>query len=116
MFLSGLIRLVEKPILRETDNKVAVCSFVGVFNERRKTQDKYVDDPHFLDFVIWDKAAEFVCNRFDKGDRIYIESATPRQRKWEDDQGKKHSKIVFRINSFVKVDSPRRENQQQVIE
>jgi single-stranded DNA-binding protein len=108
MLLTGLVRLVARPVLEKTEQNVSVSSFTGVFNEKRKTQDKVVEDAHFLDFVIWDKAAEFVCDRFDKGDLIYIESATPRQRRWTDGEGKKHSKIVFRINSFVRVSRPQK--------
>jgi single-stranded DNA-binding protein len=108
MLLTGLIRLVQRPELSKTEQNVSVSSFTGVFNEKRKTQDKLVEDAHYLDFVIWDKAAEFVCDRFDKGDLIYIESATPRQRKWVDGEGKKHSKIVFRVNSFQRVSRPQR--------
>ena len=109
MQLHGLIRLVEKPELRKTNDGVSVCSFTGVFNERRKIDDKFVEDAHFLDFVIWDKAAEFVCDRFDKGDRLYVGSATPRQKKWVDSDGKKRSQIIFRINEFEKVSSPKRQ-------
>lgn len=107
MISYGLIRLVAKPELSHTENNVAVSTFIGVFNEKRKSQDKVVEDAHFLDFVIWDKAADYVCNKFDKGDLIYIESATPRQRKWTDKEGNKHSKIVFRVNSFYRVSSPK---------
>lgn len=106
MLLTGLVRLVARPTLSKTDQGVSVSTFTGVYNEKRKAQDKLVNDSHFLDFVIWDKAAEFVCDRFDKGDLVYIESATPRQRKWVDDEGKKHSKIVFRVNSFQRVSRP----------
>jgi single-stranded DNA-binding protein len=114
MNLHGLIRLVKKPQLEKTDNDISVCTFTGVYNERRKTPDKVVDDAHYLDFTIWDKAADFVCDKFDKGDLIYIESATPRQRKWVDAEGKKHSRIIFRVNSFQRVSRPQRvENESQ---
>jgi single-stranded DNA-binding protein len=113
MILTGLIRLVAKPDLQRTPEGVAVSTFTGVFNEKRKSQDKLVEDAHYLDFTIWDKAAEFVCDRFDKGDLIYIESATPRQRKWVDNDGKKHSKIIFRINSFQRVSRPQRNETEQ---
>ena len=106
--LIGCVRLAAKPVLEHTDQNVPVSSFTGVFNERRKSQDKIVEDAHFLDFVIWDKAAEFVCDRFDKGDLLYVE-ATPRQRKWTDGDGKKHSRIVFRVNSFERVSRPNRQ-------
>lgn len=104
----GLIRLVAKPELRKTDAGVSVASFVGVFNEQRKVDGKIVEDAHFLDFIIWDKAAEYVCEKFDKGDLIYIASATPRVRNWTDNDGNKRNKVVFRINNFQKVSSPKK--------
>lgn len=117
MNLYGLIRLVGKPVLQKTNDKgVSVSTFTGVYNEQRKVGDKYVEDPHFLEFVIWDKAAEFVCDRFNQGDLIYIESATPRQRKWVDDDGNKRSKIVFRINNFRRVSQPKNREETVSIE
>lgn len=96
----GIGRFVAKPELKQTTQGVAIAEFTLVFNEKRKVADKLLEQPHFFDFVIWDKAAELVCKTFDKGDIINVVSATPRQNKWEDKEGKKHSKVIFRIDSF----------------
>jgi single-strand DNA-binding protein len=109
----GLVRLVHKPELRKTQEEISVSTFTVVFNERRKVNNEYVEDPHFLDCVIWDKAAEYVCNNLDKGDLLYIASATPRQRKWTDSEGKKRSQIVFRINDFQRM--PRLKNETEKV-
>jgi len=104
----GIGRFVAKPELKHTSNKVAVSEFTLAFNERRKVGDKLLEQAHFFDFVIWDKAAELVCKSFDQGDPIYIASSTPRQDKWETTEGQKRSRVVFRVDEFSFV--PRQKN------
>lgn len=99
----GLLRFAEDPELRHTKDGVAFAEFALVFSEKRKSQDKLIENPHFLDFVIYDKAAEVVCRDFKKGNVIYVESATPRQQKWTTEEGAKRSRVVFRINEFAYV-------------
>lgn len=100
MKLTGIGRFVAKPELKQTKDGISVSEFSLVYNERRKVADKLVEQAHFFDFVIWDKAADLVCKSFDKGDIIYIVSATPRQDRWQDANGNKRSRVVFRIDEF----------------
>ena len=100
MKTTGICRFAAKPELKHTNEGVALSEFTLVYNEKRKTQDKLHEQAHFFDCVIWDKAAEVVCTHFYKGDLIYVVQATPRQDRWEDKDGNKRSRIVFRIDSF----------------
>jgi single-strand DNA-binding protein len=101
----GILRFVAKPELRETSSGVKFANFSLAYNERRKDKNgDPVDTAHFLEFEIWDRGAEVLCDMFDKGDPIFIESSTPRQHTWEDKtSGQKRSKIVFRIDRFKPV-------------
>lgn len=108
----GLVRFVSKPELKHTKDGTPLCEFVGVYNERRKVGDKLLEQAHFLDFVIWDKAAELVAEKFDKGSLIYIVSSTVRQDRWEDKDGNKRSRIIFRVDEFQFVPSQKAKEQE----
>lgn len=97
MIMNGVGRFVKQPELKEV-NSTHVCEFSLAVNEYRNTgtERKVV---HFLDFVIWDKAAEVITKYCNKGDMIFV-SATPRQDRWESD-GRNHSRVVFRVNQFT---------------
>lgn len=109
----GILRFVAKPELKETKDKVKFSNFRLAWNERRKGKDgEIIDTAHFLDFEIWDKGAEALCDMFDKGDSIFIQQATARQHSWEDKEtGQKRSKIVFRVDSFKPVNKKKDENE-----
>lgn len=111
MQMTGIARFAQDPELKYTDKNVAVAEFALAFNERRKVGENLVEKTHFLDFVIWDKAAELVCKEFRKGDPIYIQSSTPRQDKWVDKENKNRSRIVFRIDSFQFLPYPKKRDE-----
>ena len=100
MKATGICRFAADPELKETKDGVCLSEFVLVFNEKRKVGDKLLEQAHFFDCVIWDKAAKVVCDNFEKGDLIYIVQATPRQDRWLDKDNNKRSRIIFRIDSF----------------
>lgn len=54
----------------------------------------------YLDFEVWDKAADYIEANCRKGDTLIVLSSTPRQNRWETEDGKKQSKIIFRVKSF----------------
>lgn len=98
MKLSGFGRLVSDPILKPV-GETFVCEFTLAVDEHRKIAGERVKKTNFFDFVIWDKAAEVVCQYKKKGDLLYVD-ATPRQDKWTDKDGASKSRVVFRVNEF----------------
>jgi single-stranded DNA-binding protein len=110
MKLFGVGCFVQKPELRHVKD-TCVCEFSLVFNERRKSTDERV--AHFLDFVVWDSAAELIVDSCDKGDLLQIE-AMPRQDKWVDKEGRKRSRIVFRLEKFNFIGPKSFQKRQQV--
>lgn len=110
MSLSGVGRFVTNPELRELPNQnTHVCEFSLALNERLTIKGEKVDKVCFLDFTIWDKGAEVLSQYCNKGDLIYIASATPRMDTWERD-GEKRKKIYYRVNSFELLPNRKNEN------
>lgn len=108
MKTSGIGRFVAKPELKTTKDGTFLSEFTLVYNEKRKVGEKLLEQAHYFDFVIWDKAADVVCKYFDKGDLIYIVQATPRQDRWEDKDGNKRSRVIFRVDNFEFVPNQKR--------
>ena len=92
-------RLVSDPELTDV-NETSVVRFTLAINEYRKSKDgeksKKVD---YLDFEAWDSGATTIDRYCSKGDELAV-MATARQDKWTDKDGRKRSKIKFRVNKF----------------
>lgn len=96
----GTGRFVKDPELREVPTaQTCVCNFSLAINEQRKVNNERKKYTHFFDFVIWDKAAEVICKYCKKGDMLEF-LASPRQEKWQDEEGNPRSKVTFRIDDF----------------
>lgn len=98
MTLSGVGRFVRDPEMKAV-NDTHVCEFSLAVNEFRKVGGERKKFAHFFDFVIWDKAAEVINQYCAKGDLIEVR-ATPRQDKWQDNEGRNRSRVVFRVDEF----------------
>lgn len=78
-------RLTKAPELRRTNTGKAVCSFTLA-----------VDRPHvkdatdFVDFVVWNHGAEYLCKYAGKGTKVSATGALT-SRKWEDKDGNKRT-------------------------
>lgn len=115
MKMIGVGRFCRDPELKYVKD-TCVCEFSLAINEYRKVKDgekKKISS--FLDFQIWDKAAELICQYCRKGDEILIE-ATPRQDKWQDKDGNNRSKIIFRVDNFNFVGGSHKEEESAVEE
>jgi single stranded DNA-binding protein len=110
--LTGVGRFVADPELKQLEN-TCVCEFSLVSDEVRSVKGQKEKVPLFLDFNIWDKAAETVVKYCKKGDQFWY-CATPRQEKWVDKAtGKNRSKIVFRVDDFRLLSNGRAEAKQE---
>lgn len=80
-------RLTADPILRRTQNGVAVASFTLACERDFAAQgaDKETD---FVDIVAWRSTAEFVSKYFTKG-RMAVVSGRLQIRNWQDKEGNK---------------------------
>ncbi|MGA1796405.1 MAG: single-stranded DNA-binding protein [bacterium] len=91
VFLMG--NLTRDPELRYTPNGTAVAGFGVAVNRRYTTKEgDKKEEVDFFEVEVWDKQAE-TCNEYlAKGSGVFVEGRL-RQDRWEDDAGKKRSKL-----------------------
>jgi single-strand DNA-binding protein len=80
-------RLVRDPEERKTSAGKTVCSFCVAVND-----DFNKDKTYYIDFIAWDKKAEFVIKYFRKGSMIAVQGKIT-TRNWEDKNGSKHKAV-----------------------
>lgn len=86
--------------LRYTPQGTAVADFTLAVNKKYKGGE----NTSFLDFTVWDTQAENCAKYVGKGSKLMVEGE-PLQERWEDKEGNKRSKIVFRANNVQFLDS-----------
>lgn len=97
-------RLTRDPELRYTPSGAAVCSFT-LANGRTFTQSgEKKEQTSFIDCVAWQKTGEIIAEYCKKGHRIAVEGRL-QQRSWDDQDGKKRSKIEVVIDNFQFLES-----------
>lgn len=88
------------PELRQTQGGSSICNFSIANNESwtdgNGNKQEYVS---YFECVAFGKTAETIQKYFSKGKPILIE-AKAKQDRWQDDNAKNHSKIVFRVEKF----------------
>lgn len=78
-------RLTAEPELRRTQSGTACCSFsLAVKRPRAK------DTTDFLNFVVWQQGAEYLCQYGHKGDLVGVTGYLT-ARSWQDKDGKKRT-------------------------
>ncbi len=84
-------RLVRDPILRRTQNGIAVFTESVAVNDRPKPGGNYEDiETTFIDVVFWDKTAENVAKYQKKGSLLFIEGVLE-QRRYTNHAGEKRT-------------------------
>ena len=98
-------RLTNDPELRYTAGGVAFCR-ARLANTRyfRKKDGSRGEEDCFVDFVVWDRQAEFVGERLRKGRPVLVEGRLKTDQ-WEDKStGQKRSKIEIAAQRVVPLD------------
>jgi single-strand DNA-binding protein len=97
-------RLTADPTLRYTPSGAAVASFT-IANGRTFTQaGEKKEQTSFIDCVAWQKTGEIIAEYCKKGHRIAVEGRL-QQRSWDDQEGKKRSKIEVVVDNFQFLES-----------
>ena len=92
-------RLTRDPELRYTPSGAAVASFT-LANGRTFTQSgEKKEQTSFIDCVAWSKGGEIITEYCKKGHKLAVEGRL-QQRSWEDQDGKKHSKVEVVVENF----------------
>lgn len=86
-------RLTAEPELRRTTQGTACCSFsLAVKRPRAK------DTTDFLNFVVWQQGAEYLCQYGHKGDVVGVTGHLI-SRNWEDKNGNKRTTVEVNCDS-----------------
>lgn len=85
--------LTADPELRQTQSGKEVAVFGLATNERyRKADGTEEERVCFVDVVVWERQAELCVQYLKKGSPVFVEGRLV-YRTWEDDEGKKWSKL-----------------------
>ena len=102
-------RLTATPELKATPNGKSVCNFtLAVERKFKDTDGKPIVD--FIDCVVWENNAIFLCKWFDKGVRVAISGET-QTRMYEDKDGKKIKVSEVFVNTVEFADGKREANE-----
>ena len=92
-------RLTADPVMRYTQSGTAVASFTLASNYTYGSGDNKKDQVSFFDCIAWAKLGEIITEYAKKGHRLAVEGRL-QQRRWDDQDGKKHSKIEIVVENF----------------
>lgn len=86
-------RLTRDPELRYTNANKAFCKCgIAAGKRYRDANGDWKQKTAFVDFTLWEGAAEYLAEHAAKGDAVYIEGSLV-QNEWEDKEGNKRSKV-----------------------
>lgn len=98
-------RLVRDPELRYTQGGAAIGNF-SIANNRSYTTNsgEKREEVSYFDCVAWGKLGEIIVEHCKKGRRIAVEGRL-QQRRWEDQNQNKRSKIEIVVDNFQFLDA-----------
>ena len=92
-------RLTRDPELRYTPSGTAVASFSVANNRTYAVSGEKKEQVSYFDCIAWSKLGEIITEYCKKGQRIAIEGRL-QQRRWEDQENNKKSKIELVVENF----------------
>lgn len=92
-------RLSRDPQLRYTPAGTAVVSFSLANNRTYSVSGEKKEQVSYFDCIAWAKLGEIITEYCKKGQRIAVEGRL-QQRHWDDQDGKKHSKVEIVVENF----------------
>lgn len=101
--------LTRKPEVRYTDGGSAICKFGLALNRRYKKGEEWVEEPTFVDVVMFGKRGEAFAKYHDKGQSAFVEGRLQFQ-SWEDKKtGDKRSRLDVVAEEWQFVDGKKGE-------
>lgn len=92
-------RLTRDPELRYTPSGTAVCNFDIANNETYTASGEKKEYVNYFSCTAWAGLAEVIQKYFKKGQQIIVEGKL-KQRRWDDENGQKRSKIEIVVENF----------------
>lgn len=94
--------LCADPELRQTRNGKAVLSMRLAVNERVKRGEEWVDDPSFLDVVVFGGVATALSRDLSKGSGVAV-AGRVKQRSWETEDGQRRYRVEIVAEDVVRL-------------
>ena len=92
-------RLTRDPELRYTPSGVAVTRFSIAVNRKVKRKEEWVDEVSFFDITVFGNQGENCAKFLAKGRPVFVDGEL-NQRRWEQQDGTKRSKIEVIANKI----------------
>lgn len=80
--------------IKDLNGEKKVCTFSLAINTKSKDRET----TEFFDFEAWNGTADLIAKYVHKGDKLFV-SCTPKCQSWEDNEGNKHKRVVFAVDS-----------------
>jgi len=105
-------RLTDDPELRYTQNGTALCNFSIANNNDYYRQTERQEEVCFVDVTVWSKLAQRCGEYLKKGRRILLDGRL-KQDRWQDKDGKQHSKLCIVCHGVRFLDRYSEEEEEQ---
>lgn len=92
-------RLTKDPELRYTPAGTGVANFSLANNRSYSTGGEKKEDVSYFDCIAWSKLGEIINEHCKKGQKLAVDGRL-QQRRWDDQDGKKQSKIEMVVENF----------------
>jgi len=99
-----IVRLTRDPEVRYIPSGKAVTSFSGASSKSYTSNGEKHETVSYFDFIAWGKSGKIIAEYAKKGARICINGSL-QQTRWDDQDGKKRSKIEIVVDNFQFLDS-----------
>lgn len=94
-------KFTSDPVLSKVDDTSYVHFRLSITRKFKKTDGSNGLQINYLDFEVWDTAAEVIARNFKQGDTIIITNASARSETYKDVTNNKILNIVrFRVDRF----------------
>lgn len=98
--------LTADPVVTFTPKGKAVAELtIAVNSSYKNSSGKLVEEVSFIDVDVWEAQAENAKKYLRKGSYVQVHGII-RQHKWEDKEGKKHSKLKVTAEKVIYMDPP----------
>ena len=105
-------RLARDSELRYTPAGMAVASFTLANNRSYSTGGEKKEQVSYFDCVAWSKMGEIIAEYCKKGKQIVVEGRL-QQRRWDDSEGNKKSKIEIVVENFQFISGGKPQEEQE---
>ena len=99
-----IVRLTADPLIRYTTAGKAIASFSGASSKSYTKDGEKHKTVSYFDFICWGKGGEVLAEYGKKGMRIAVDGSL-QQSRWDDQDGKKRSKVEIVVDNFQFLDS-----------